>query len=242
MTAPLISRWTVADGRRWHSLAGPPGGPPVVLVHGFVISSREWGPTAQRLAAPLEVLIPDLPGFGRTPGPRRVLDIAELADALAAWMHGPAAVVGHSFGCEVATALAVRHRRLVERLALVGPVIEPARRSAPLISVRLAADFLLERPSILRVAVGDLLAAGLARALRTLAVMVADPVEERLGEIRAPTLIVRGERDPVTSRGWAERVAGEIPDARLTTLPCAAHLPTWSAPDELAAVLLPFLA
>jgi 2-hydroxy-6-oxonona-2,4-dienedioate hydrolase len=48
---------------------------------------------------------PDLPGFGRSSKPRKVLEMVELADALAAWMARiglpRAAMIGNSMGCQV---------------------------------------------------------------------------------------------------------------------------------------------
>jgi 2-hydroxy-6-oxonona-2,4-dienedioate hydrolase len=58
--------------------------PPVVLVHGYGMSSRYMVPLALELARDFVVYVPDLPGFRRSSKPRKVLDIVELADALAA--------------------------------------------------------------------------------------------------------------------------------------------------------------
>src|ERR671910_2246631 len=51
------------------------GRPPVVLVHGLVVSSRYMVPTLKRLAAYHRVYAPELPGFGEGEKPRRVLDV-----------------------------------------------------------------------------------------------------------------------------------------------------------------------
>ncbi len=56
----------------------------VVLVHGLVVSSRYMVPTAERLAPHCRVFAPDLPGFGGSEKPPRVLDVAGLSDALSA--------------------------------------------------------------------------------------------------------------------------------------------------------------
>jgi 2-hydroxy-6-oxonona-2,4-dienedioate hydrolase len=64
----------------------PEGRTAVVLVHGLVVSSRCMIPTAERPAPHHQVFVPDLPGFGRSEGPRRGLDVAGLSDALSDWM------------------------------------------------------------------------------------------------------------------------------------------------------------
>ncbi len=110
-------------GLRLHALASvdpvPAGRAPVVLVHGLGVSSRYMRPLARHLATDFRVHAPDLPGFGRSDKPRRVLSIPELADRLAAWMEaaGPrrASLVGNSLGCEILVELALRHPERVER-------------------------------------------------------------------------------------------------------------------------------
>jgi 2-hydroxy-6-oxonona-2,4-dienedioate hydrolase len=59
--------------------------PPIVLIHGIGVSGRYLLPAAVRLAANVPVYVPNLPGFGLSSKPARVLSVTELADALAAW-------------------------------------------------------------------------------------------------------------------------------------------------------------
>lgn len=66
-------------------LAGP-NAPALVLVHGIGVASPYFVPTAEQLAPHFRVFAVDLPGFGLSDKPSHILDIAELADALAAWM------------------------------------------------------------------------------------------------------------------------------------------------------------
>src|SRR4028119_988264 len=80
---------TVVKGLRMHARVSEgrtAGGPPVVLVHGLVVSGRYMVPLLEELARSPTVYAPDLPGFGRSEGPARALDVAGLADALATWM------------------------------------------------------------------------------------------------------------------------------------------------------------
>src|SRR5829696_5903178 len=108
---------------------------PVVLVHGLVVSSRYMVPTAERLATHHPVFAPDLPGFGRSENPTRVLDVSGLSDALSAWMGGVglerAMLIGNSFGCQIIADLAVRHPEHIERAILQGPTMDPRGRSVP---------------------------------------------------------------------------------------------------------------
>src|SRR5918911_1358680 len=90
------------------------GALPIVLVHGLGLSHRYMMPVAKTLAATgYRVYLPDLPGFGDSGHPDRVLDIPGLADALAAWMVAVridrAALLGNSQGCQTIADLAARH-------------------------------------------------------------------------------------------------------------------------------------
>jgi pimeloyl-ACP methyl ester carboxylesterase len=109
--------------------------PPVVLVHGLVVSSRYMVPLTRALAADFRVYAPDLPGFGESSKPSRTLDLPAMADTLHAWMRTigltKVALVGNSFGCQLIAELAVRHPEIVARLVLQGPTVDAAARSLP---------------------------------------------------------------------------------------------------------------
>jgi 3-oxoadipate enol-lactonase len=67
------------------------------------------------------------------------------------------------------------------------------------------------------------------------------PVNERLGEIDCPTLVLVGEEDVDDMRAIAAHIAGSVGGARLATVPGAAHLPSLEKPVEVNALLLAFL-
>ena len=133
----LESRWIEVDGLRMHVRAStrpvPAARPPVVLVHGYGVAGRYMVPLAEHLAPDFHVHIPDLPGFGRSNKPAKVLAIPDLADALAAWMAeaglGRAALVGNSLGCQILAEFALRHGERVACLVLQGPTADPAART-----------------------------------------------------------------------------------------------------------------
>jgi pimeloyl-ACP methyl ester carboxylesterase len=75
----------------------------------------------------------------------------------------------------------------------------------------------------------------------TSAVWPEPSAETRLGEIAVPTLLVVGERDRPEMRENVERLARELPNARLETIEGAGHLPGLERPERLNALLLGFL-
>jgi pimeloyl-ACP methyl ester carboxylesterase len=226
------------------------GGPeldvtPIVLVHGLS-SGRSLKPLIRTLGSRRPVFAPDLPGFGLSDQPIHPLDVPGLADALSHWMFenrlAPAIVIGVSFGSQVAVDLAARHPAAVERLVLVGPTVDPKARSATRMALRWARNAPRSSPRLAPTVVHDFIDAGPWRSARTLRRALQDPVEEKLSEIEAPTLIVRPERDHLVPEAWTKQVAKRIPDAELVVLPKAGHSIGPKAAARLTALLVPFLA
>ncbi|MGP4112637.1 alpha/beta fold hydrolase [Streptomyces sp. 4N509B] len=104
-----------------HGADTPP--PTLLLVHGWGSDGEDWAAHLPLLSPHHRVLVPDLPGHGRTPDrPRRCAPRAVAAD-LARWLTsrdtGPVVAVGHSMGGQVVTALAVEHPALVRSTVTV---------------------------------------------------------------------------------------------------------------------------
>jgi len=116
-------------------------GPPVVLVHGMVNSSRHWEEVAVRLAGDYMVIAPDLIGHGDSATPRGDYSLgahaAVIRDLLAAIGVERSTVVGHSLGGGVAMQFFWQFPQHTERLALVssgglGQEVSPLLRTAAL--------------------------------------------------------------------------------------------------------------
>jgi 2-hydroxy-6-oxonona-2,4-dienedioate hydrolase len=243
------SKWACVDGLQIHYRTSkeivPQGRPPVVLVHGLIVSSRYMIPTLKRLARHYRIYAPDLPGFGRSEKPSRILDVAGLSDALSAWMDAVglegAALVGNSMGCQIIADLAVRRPELVERVVLQGPTMDLYGRSISRQVARFLLDVPREPPSLLGIELRDYLAAGTRRGWCTLRYALEDRIEENLPRLLAPVLVVRGSRDPICSQRWAEEIVQILPDGRLVILPGASHAANFGAPAELGGVIRGFL-
>ncbi len=219
---------------------------PLVLVHGVGVSSRYMVPLALRLAPELHVYALDLPGFGLSQKPRRPLDVPELADALRAWLDAVGLdrvdLLGHSLGSQVVVDLAVRHPERVARLVLVAPTVEPRLRTFLRQIPRWPVALARERTALLPILMGDYLATGPIRMLRSISLMLKDRIEEKLPFVRAPTLVIRGTRDLLVSERWAEEVAALLPDGRLVVVDGGPHALHFGAPAKLAAIIKQALA
>jgi pimeloyl-ACP methyl ester carboxylesterase len=221
----------------------------IVLVHGIGVSSRYMVPTAIKLAQTCHVYAPDLPGFGLSAKPSEILDVPALADALAAWMRAlrlpRAAFLGNSFGCQIIAELCVRHPALITRVVLQGPTMDPRARSAPRQILRWALNSPFEPrgawTSLGSVVRQDYRDAGVRRVLATFRHALADRIENKLPRLQAPTLVVRGARDPIVPQRWAEEAARLLPRGRLVVVQGAAHTMCFTSPHELARVVHQFL-
>lgn len=216
-----------------------------MLVHGLALSSLYLAPTAERLAPDFRVFAPELPGFGQSEQPQEPLDIPALAAALRAGLDAfsldRAAVVGHSFGCQVAVELAQQQPERVSQLVLADPAIDPGARTSWQQIKRFLRELLREPPSYVAMLARDFTCAGPWRTWRTLQFMLRYHLEEKLPRVRAPTLVVRGSRDTVVCQGWAEAAAERLPNGRLAVIAGAPHAVPYAAAQEFACLVRAFL-
>ena len=233
----------------------------VVLVHGFTQTLASWGPVAERLARRFEVVRVDLPGHGGSGDVRA--GFAEAA-RLVGEAGGVGAYVGYSLGGRLCLRLALDRPDLVPALVLIGGspgIAHPGERAE-----RRAADEALAR-RIERDGVEAFLdawlagplfatlpaeaagreerlantAEGLAYALRYLGTGVQEPLWDRLGELRRPTLLVAGELDRKFAGIAGELAAAIGPAARVALVPGAGHAAHLERPAETARLVEQFL-
>ncbi|BDG02143.1 alpha/beta fold hydrolase [Anaeromyxobacter oryzae] len=197
---------------------------PLVFLPGAGGSAAFWRPVADRLADLGPARLLGWPGFGDVP-----LDpgISSL-DGLYRWLldrlpAGASHVVAQSMGGVLAARLAIEHPERVARLVLV------ATSGGLEVAALGACDW---RPEY-RAALPDVPAW-----------FVEDRTDlgDRLGAIRAPTLLLWSDADPVSplavGRVLAERIAG----SRLVTVPGGSHVFANERPDEVAAEIRAHLA
>ncbi|MFL5268197.1 MAG: alpha/beta fold hydrolase [Stellaceae bacterium] len=229
-----------------HPSGGRAVAPNIVLVHGLGLSQRYMMPLAQELARDCHVYAPDQPGFGGSGHPEHVLDMSGLADALAGWMRmtglSRAVLVGNSQGCQIIAQLAARHPELVEAAVLQGPTVPPGERSWLWQAIRWRQNWRYNPPSLDPVTWGEYKKAGYLRVLRTFRHALNDRIEDQLPRMIMPTLIVRGERDPICPAKWARELAALPPRGHYVEIPRVAHTLCYTAPVELTAVTREFLA
>lgn len=240
------SFWTELDGLRVHGFrAGAPGGVPIVLVHGLGVSSRYFHPLARVLARDFPVLAVDLPGTGKSDPPREALDIPSAGRLLARWLraqgHDRACFVANSLGGEVVVDLAWRDPGIVTELVLLGPTLEPSRRSIAKQVPRWLLESTREPLRLLPILVADYARMGPVRFLKTGRHALRYAIEKILPEVAAPTLVIRGENDGFVSHAWARRMATLLPRGSFAEVKNAAHAVHFAQPEHVGALVRDFL-
>jgi len=165
-----------------------------------------------------------------------------LADWLRATHRAGALLLANSTGCQVVVDLAVHSSELLGPVVLVGPTVDRRARSVFQQWLRLVADQRWESSSLAAPLWSAWLACGPRRYLETLRYVLTDPIERKLHHVGVPAVVVRGGRDPIVPRTWAEEVVRGLPNARLVEVPGVGHTVNWSAPKELARIVRPLLA
>jgi pimeloyl-ACP methyl ester carboxylesterase len=243
-------------------------GHPLALVHAGIVDRRMWDPVWDALAAHFRTIRHDMRGFGETPlpnGPHAAWrDLAGLLRELDAV---PAHLVGVSQGASAVLELAIAEPELVDRLVLVGPGLagwdwseglratwaeeEAAYERGDLeevawINVRTWLDGRRPAEAVhpdLRQAVWEMERQALDQENDAAPAEPLDPpVRDRLGEVKAPTLIIVGALDQPDMLAIGEHLARSIPGARLVVMPGVAHLPPMEAPQSFVPLVAGFLA
>jgi 3-oxoadipate enol-lactonase len=247
------------------------GGPAVALIHEGVCDLRMWDELVEALAAEFTVFRHDMRGYGDStlpPGPfSQSADLLALLDHVGIER---AALVGVSYGGRVALDTAFLAPERVTRLVLASAGLRDHEWSSVIrefgdeeerlldsgdlaaatdLNVRLWVDGPTRGPDPAREAVRERVRTMQQRAFE---VQVAayesspepgpeDPVNLRLEEVNAPTLVIVGDADVPDFLAIADRLDAELPDARKVVLPDTAHTIPLERPDEFRELARDFL-
>jgi pimeloyl-ACP methyl ester carboxylesterase len=238
----------------WYQEHGDPGGPPLVALHGGMLTFEgSFGDVLAWLADGRRVIGVELQGHGHTPDTGRPMsyerfadDVAEIVDRVAGG--GPVDVWGFSLGAETAISFGIRHPTKVRRLVLAAASIHPDGYH-PEITAPEQDDWRL--PTQEEFAAWQAAYEAVAPRpedffpfLERLQPVVHDHAGWTADEIRsitAPTFLVIGDRDFVRLDHAAEML-DLFPDGRLAVLPRTKHTEVMQRSEQLRALVGPFLA
>lgn len=264
LTAPLGAQDTIARGTTRGGIAYDVrgSGAPVVLIHGAVLDRRMWDREANALATRFRVIRYDLRGHGASPDISNPFDPSDdLLSVLDAVGATRAHLVGLSAGSRVALDFVLTHPDRVDRLVLASAapsgfaMTERAAYMDTLVAALQSGD--VERGAVI-LAGSPVMAvpadkadwvrgivvtnARLFRQSPTAERRLQPPALSRLGEVRAPTLIIVGERDSRDMRRAADTLSMGIRGARREIVPGAMHLVNLWAPELFTKLVTDFLS
>jgi 3-oxoadipate enol-lactonase len=211
------------------------------------------------------VIVPELPGFGRSPAVSGGL--AEVADRMAAAVRDAAGgedaiVLGNGYGGFVALQMAIRHPALVTKFILAdcGAVFsEPGRQAFRNMAAASEAKGLAAITDVamrrlfapeFQDAHPDLMADRREAFLRTdpsvfraaCAALAELDLRPELGKVTVPVLVLVGEHDEATPPPMSHELAAGLPNARLKIIAGCAHVPQLQAPQIFLDAIGDFLA
>jgi 3-oxoadipate enol-lactonase len=239
-------------------------GPPLLLVHGLMVSGEMFEPVVEQLATRHRVIVPDLRGHGRSRGLGPPYTVAQLAADLARLLDhlgvDSTAVLGYSQGGAIAQQLVLDYPKRCNRLVLVCTYAFNMATAAerfeghltPLLirvlGMRRLANFAVSQgmPQLGKEG-GDWLAGLIADQDPRLMEAawreaMAFDSRGRLAEIGCPALVVAGSDDLAVPIHHAKMLHDCIPGSQLVILKGAGHGLIQTHADELVRVTDEFLA
>jgi pimeloyl-ACP methyl ester carboxylesterase len=241
----------------------------VVFAHGLLFDGTMFAAQVEALARRYRCVTFDFRGQGGSEVTRSGYDVetltADAAGLIAGLGCAPCHFVGLSMGGFVGLRLALRRPELLRSLALLETSAEPEsaanrrryRRMAfvarwlgvglvvdRVLPILFGAEFLhdparADERARWRARLLGVDRVGMARAAR--GVFGRAGVEDELGRIAIPTLVVVGDQDVATPPARAERIHAGIPGARLVVVPGAGHSSPIEQPAAVTAALTRFL-
>lgn len=241
----------VADGTRIsYALDGRRDGEPLLMVHGLGADTRGWIMQKRALGSRYRLVMVDNRGVGRSGRPEGPYDLEVMAnDAIAALDHagyGSAHVIGASMGGIISQVIGVRHpervrsltlactacRHFTWRRELLGQWADQAQAFGMREFVRRNLKWMVGPRSLQRTwpamaVLGPLafnvpVASFVAQIQAILS--IEDTLRAELADVVAPTLVLCGSQDVLTTQGDSEEIASLIPGAELAVVRGGAHL------------------
>ncbi len=251
---------------------GNPAGRPVVMVHGYTDSARDWVPMLPYMAAQFHLILIDIRGHGQSGKPECcynrldfAYDIKLLLDAL---QQPKADFVGHSLGTIIIQTFAEYWPERTGRIVLIsstGGMPPDAPKKAPQFDFAAAIRNLkepIEADSPFMIAWWDSptpvdpdfiarerkdaaaipLRVWLAVLDQTLAGDNYADLQRTLPRLKAPTLLIWGSKDPIMEEPMRKSLRDALPTAQVRIFDGLGHNPFWEDPAGVAQVINAFLA
>ncbi len=221
-------------------------GPPVLLLHGGLGSSNDWGNLVPALAAQHTVIVMDSRGQGRSTRDAKPYKFELMAHDVIGLLEQlkieKVDIVGWSDGANTGLLLAMHHPALVGKLfafgantSVSGLIDAPEKNPIfPMVMEHFATGYaaLSSTPKDFEALAGQMSS-----------MWAAEPewTDAQLARITSPVWIVDGDHEEFIKRSHTEHIAATIPGAGLLILPNVSHFAPVQAPELFNAAVLQFL-
>lgn len=257
----------VNDVNLYYELHGSANASVLVLNNGIIMNAAtSWVFQTKALAEHYRVLQYDCRGQGQSDHPENPYSMEIHADDLAALLAAldidKAHIAGISYGGEVAQAFALKYHEkmrsliLIDTISEVGPELRLVIRSwvdalrtgdalaffNATVPWNFSPEWIAANTPILEDAKERYKALDFPAVIRLCEAFFDVDFTGRLGEIKAPTCIMVGEKDLLKGLRYAEIIKKHIPQAEYHVLSGAGHASCWERPEEFNSVVLGFLA
>jgi 3-oxoadipate enol-lactonase len=239
-------------------------GPALFLFHSLLSDRASFDAIVPKLSQSFRVIVPELPGFGRSPAVGG--DLTDVADRMAEAVKdgadgGEAIVLGNGYGGFVALQMALRHPDLATKLILAdcGAAFSASGREAfrnmaaaskakglsAITDVAMrrlfAPAFQEQNPDLMRDRREAFLRTDPEIFRAACAALAELDLRPQLGQLEAPVLVLVGEHDEATPPPMSHELAAGLPHARLKIIPGCAHVPQLQSPEVFLDAIGDFL-
>ncbi|HEX7997557.1 MAG TPA: alpha/beta fold hydrolase [Pyrinomonadaceae bacterium] len=248
--------------RMQYAEQGDAKGYPVILLHGYSDSWFSYSRVLAALGANYHVYALTLRGHGDSERPASGYNLSDLASDVVAFMDTNqlkrVTLVGHSMGSFVAQRVALTAPERIDRLILVGSAttlrnnaVRELQQSVNALKDPVPEKFIREFQTstvyhpvpeefMERVmAESSKLPARVWRAL--MEGMLKSDVSSELSKIKAPTLVLWGDKETIFPRTEQDALTTTLPNARLKVYADTGHSPHWERPEQFVSDVKDFI-
>ncbi|MCX6759866.1 MAG: alpha/beta hydrolase [Candidatus Nealsonbacteria bacterium] len=228
-------------------------GKPFLILHGWGSKSDRWTEVADILSQKgFKVVIPDLPGFGKSDGPKNAWNLDNYVEFVEKFAEiiglDKFILAGHSFSGAISIKYAIKNPGDIEKLFLLAPAClrrDSFRKKAFRIISKLfkvysfIPGYKLARKAFYKFIIrkSDYQYTN-GTMKETYLKIISEDLSGILNEVKADTIIIWGDEDDIVPIGQGKEINRKISGSKLIIIPGADHKLEIKTPEALASKIL----
>ena len=204
-------------------------GEPIILLHGWGGSSVSLINLAKYLAKDFKVVVIDLPGFGKSPEPKKIYGIKDYGDEIINLMDRLRLerfnLFGHSFGGQIAAKISLDYPDRIDNLILCAAAIIRKRSwksYAQIMLAKLIKNTFIKSAFNVLMGNSDYQKASL-KMRKVMNKILTEDLADQISGIEKPTLILWGSKDKITPLWQAQIINKQIANSQIKIFPLSRH-------------------